>query len=502
MQYLDDIMELIEDLPEEITHRFQKIREWDKKVEEHMKVFKELRNKLFDSSLKLCTEEKSKICKELGEKYSEMRRLGEMKLQLAERTQRLMANVSTKVNDSTYLCKIVLEVESAGCTDIIEKQFCASRRLRPASSLMRDGQLKMEFEPIDEPSPFLLSDFDFPLARGPGRPLKDRNKFRNDRSASGTPEPGSSIARKNNKKVAGYKRKREKVSKGISVGRDNRRPTDSLDLSSIGLDNDTGASSPSSTIRDDDYSNLFPATPLGGDSDEFNVDDFQGLFPDCLSALPSPPREIMEDIMKDEGGTVFGIDNDLNSLDSPTLSSTIGSSQNALMGGSTSPSPQTQIFRTRETSVCSNPSSQEKLEKELKERERKKKLLTFSHSNELSLHGRPRKLTNRAEEMIHMNEKKEKERRKVMREEEAMMQAALNANQGLSVDGDSLEEGDDGDEETWCLCGQPSSGEMICCDNEANCKIKWFHFLCVGLQNGAPEGLWFCPACKQSMNRK
>jgi hypothetical protein len=52
----------------------------------------------------------------------------------------------------------------------------------------------------------------------------------------------------------------------------------------------------------------------------------------------------------------------------------------------------------------------------------------------------------------------------------------------------------DPDEETYCLCGQISYGEMILCENDA-CKIEWFHFSCVGLSS-KPKGRWFCPACR------
>ncbi|KAF0704876.1 chromatin modification-related protein YNG2-like, partial [Aphis craccivora] len=39
----------------------------------------------------------------------------------------------------------------------------------------------------------------------------------------------------------------------------------------------------------------------------------------------------------------------------------------------------------------------------------------------------------------------------------------------------------DPDEPTYCLCGQISYGEMICCDNDL-CPIEWFHFSCISLQ--------------------
>ncbi|CRL04949.1 CLUMA_CG017967, isoform A [Clunio marinus] len=52
----------------------------------------------------------------------------------------------------------------------------------------------------------------------------------------------------------------------------------------------------------------------------------------------------------------------------------------------------------------------------------------------------------------------------------------------------------DPDEETYCLCGQISYGEMILCENDL-CKIEWFHFSCVSLQS-KPKGRWYCPNCR------
>lgn len=48
----------------------------------------------------------------------------------------------------------------------------------------------------------------------------------------------------------------------------------------------------------------------------------------------------------------------------------------------------------------------------------------------------------------------------------------------------------------YCVCGQPSYGEMVGCDNE-DCSIEWFHLGCVGL-SAPPKGKWFCPMCKPS----
>ncbi|XP_078173600.1 RING/FYVE/PHD zinc finger superfamily protein isoform X2 [Carex rostrata] len=58
----------------------------------------------------------------------------------------------------------------------------------------------------------------------------------------------------------------------------------------------------------------------------------------------------------------------------------------------------------------------------------------------------------------------------------------------------------DPNEPTYCLCNQISYGEMVACDN-ANCKIEWFHFGCVGLKEH-PKGKWYCNDCATLLKRK
>src|SRR5665811_603653 len=54
----------------------------------------------------------------------------------------------------------------------------------------------------------------------------------------------------------------------------------------------------------------------------------------------------------------------------------------------------------------------------------------------------------------------------------------------------------DSSEEKFCHCDQPAEDLMIKCD-KTSCKIKWFHFKCIGLSS-VPDGSWFCPFCTSS----
>lgn len=57
-------------------------------------------------------------------------------------------------------------------------------------------------------------------------------------------------------------------------------------------------------------------------------------------------------------------------------------------------------------------------------------------------------------------------------------------------------EDDEDDTTPYCHCQQPSSGNMVACDNP-DCTYQWFHWSCVGL-NKEPVGDWFCPTCRAS----
>lgn len=61
--------------------------------------------------------------------------------------------------------------------------------------------------------------------------------------------------------------------------------------------------------------------------------------------------------------------------------------------------------------------------------------------------------------------------------------SSLSVPQPLPSDDESLQGGDDEDDETeprYCYCNEVSFGEMVACDNDA-CPREWFHLSCVGL---------------------
>jgi len=65
----------------------------------------------------------------------------------------------------------------------------------------------------------------------------------------------------------------------------------------------------------------------------------------------------------------------------------------------------------------------------------------------------------------------------------------------VAVEESDAEIESDGESGPWCYCKEDIQGsKLIGCDNE-QCKIIWFHMLCLRLES-APKGKWCCPTCQ------
>ena len=59
-----------------------------------------------------------------------------------------------------------------------------------------------------------------------------------------------------------------------------------------------------------------------------------------------------------------------------------------------------------------------------------------------------------------------------------------------------IESEDDESDNTYCICRQQGTTEMIACDND-KCDIEWFHYECIGLSpETIPEDSWICDRCR------
>ncbi|KAK6104114.1 Inhibitor of growth proteins N-terminal histone-binding family protein [Brugia pahangi] len=101
-----------------------------------------------------------------------------------------------------------------------------------------------------------------------------------------------------------------------------------------------------------------------------------------------------------------------------------------------------------------------------------------------SRHGRPRKLTSRAQEMLYTMQRHE-------RRATSLTSCSPELMQGSDDESDS-------DRRVWCFCREKGYGSMVACD-DPECRYEWFHYGCVNVIE-KPKGKWYCPECapKQS----
>ncbi|EXJ85620.1 hypothetical protein A1O1_05986 [Capronia coronata CBS 617.96] len=73
----------------------------------------------------------------------------------------------------------------------------------------------------------------------------------------------------------------------------------------------------------------------------------------------------------------------------------------------------------------------------------------------------------------------------------------------IRIDVDGRQEIVDPDEERYCVCGDVSWGEMICCEMDEKCDYgQWFHMECVGLVELPPRTVkWYCPGDRKKYHK-
>ncbi|EPB67909.1 hypothetical protein ANCCEY_13002 [Ancylostoma ceylanicum] len=352
MQYLEDIIELVEDLPEEICKRFEQIRKWDNDVERLRLECKYAAKRIMEVT-ETSQPMREKILMELADKYRLIHRLSERKLDLAIRSQRLMSAVLDKVNDSSYLCKIELEVDNPGCTEAIERR-------KPH---------KDKLERSDSPRSV--------TSEGSHSGYPSGNKLKKRKYISDGPPAMSNYMRKKQER----ERERSKLARVHAARQEeNQRRQQKLALTSHEL----------ADVADFSTHHI---------TDDFFVHDVvwnQQLF-QAFSQSPAMPGLVLDSLPS-----------------SPSPSASVSSWD-----------------RKKRTSI------------------------SFGNVSETtSIHGRPRKMTERAVELLQNNKDREERKRKVE-----------------VVDGEA--------NERWCFCREVSSGSMICCDApdvSKNCPLSLNEF--------------------------
>ncbi|ETN46170.1 uncharacterized protein HMPREF1541_00354 [Cyphellophora europaea CBS 101466] len=81
--------------------------------------------------------------------------------------------------------------------------------------------------------------------------------------------------------------------------------------------------------------------------------------------------------------------------------------------------------------------------------------------------------------------------------------AASNTSPEVRVDIDGRAELVDPNEERYCICGDVSYGEMICCELDEKCEFgQWFHMDCVSLAAlPARTVKWYCPGDRKKLHK-
>ncbi|KAJ9609181.1 hypothetical protein H2200_006953 [Cladophialophora chaetospira] len=73
----------------------------------------------------------------------------------------------------------------------------------------------------------------------------------------------------------------------------------------------------------------------------------------------------------------------------------------------------------------------------------------------------------------------------------------------IRIDVDGRQEWVDPDEERYCVCGDVSWGEMICCELDEKCDYgQWFHMECISLHELPPRTVkWYCPGDRKKLHK-
>ncbi|GMR35151.1 hypothetical protein PMAYCL1PPCAC_05346, partial [Pristionchus mayeri] len=122
MIFLEDIIELIEDVPDELQRRGGLIQDWERQASEYKKQADSLTARLHnDKSLK--DEEKAILFRQISEMLDRAKDLTSKKYDMAEKCHQLIQKLSDRVSDWSYHCKLELEVDAPGSTFQVENSF-------------------------------------------------------------------------------------------------------------------------------------------------------------------------------------------------------------------------------------------------------------------------------------------------------------------------------------------------------------------------------------------
>ncbi|CAJ0607357.1 unnamed protein product [Cylicocyclus nassatus] len=162
MFFLDDFLEMLDELPAELRERCTEMRHLDMQVEAGLAQNRQALIEFFDRGSQLTEEQKQQQYQELQKEYDRLRVLGEMKVSLAERMQEVLEAYMQYLDKEKTHFKYELEADNPGITEIIETRFAnycesliAMRKERKRK--LTNGSAEQYLEPLSK-TPKITSD--------------------------------------------------------------------------------------------------------------------------------------------------------------------------------------------------------------------------------------------------------------------------------------------------------------------------------------------------------
>uniref|UniRef100_A0A8R1HH78 Inhibitor of growth protein n=1 Tax=Caenorhabditis japonica TaxID=281687 RepID=A0A8R1HH78_CAEJA len=461
MLFLDDFLEMLDELPAELRERGDEIRRIDVEVEVRLKRNREAITDFFERTGVHMPEEERKIrFKMLQDEYTTIRHLAQRKYVIAEKMQELLKKYQTHLEKEKTNFQCEMEADNIGVTDMIEKRYTAhceamltarkdrKRRHRVGSSrsstiasgpllsektndkiqriLQEGGRLRMDLSD-DSAHSALSSAIPSPAPRGrPPKLAKDQQMLSSlvpsDDCMTPVPTPTASRRRSNANTIRGT------VSIHSAMNAMNRESS--------------GRFSPNPSERS--WSNA-------------GIDE-----------SPTPTMNLMTPVFSSGPHT----------LQTPTAAPPL---QNSAFVVSESRHGRTRKLTSRVQEMF----------KETLQRQR-------NHGNSIIALQERMSAANLASHHPHSPNT---ERHGSSSDEEDIddvqrhlqPQQLQQPNRVISDDDDDDEDEDNEDARNWCFCNEKSYGEMVRCDNE-ECTLRWFHYPCIGMVE-PPTGKWYCPRC-------
>lgn len=187
---MDDIQDLLEGLEEEMAKRSARMAKWDEVIAENTVIINQYERIIFDE--RNTSTERAEAANQLAKLRSRVRELAEKKSNLAEKNHLTIEKVYARLNELAWRCKLEVEVDNPGCTELKERAYY--RSLDPnfagqavlnsrtmLSNLNNGTRRKREYS--------VMTDEDRFSTRS-GTPFTERPSRENNRKRPGRPRAG------------------------------------------------------------------------------------------------------------------------------------------------------------------------------------------------------------------------------------------------------------------------------------------------------------------------